>query len=73
VAAPPSFDLVDRPWIEVVGRDGRVRLVSIKELFADAADLRCLGGDLPTQTFAILRLLLAILHRSVNGPADTWA
>ena len=68
-----SFNLLDRPWIEVVGLDGRVRLASINEVFAEAADLRCLGGDLPTQTFAILRLLLAILHRSLNGPADRRA
>jgi len=69
----PTFNLVDRPWIEVVGLDGRVSLASLEEVFAEAQHLRCLGGDLPTQTFAILRLLLAILYRSLRGPQDQRA
>jgi CRISPR system Cascade subunit CasA len=71
--ASPTFNLVERPWIEVVDLDGRVRLAAIEEVFAEAAHLRCLGGDLPTQTFAILRLLLAILYRSLRGPEDQRA
>lgn len=69
----PTFNLVDRPWIEVVGLDGRVRLASIEEVLAECQHLRCLGGDLPTQTFAILRLLLAILYRSLRGPQNQRA
>lgn len=66
----PSFPLIDRSWILVLDRDGRVRAVSLRQALAEAHDLRALAGDLPTQVFAILRLLLAILHRSVDGPAD---
>ena len=66
-----AFDLIDRPWILVHRRDGVVREVSIRELFAHAADFRSILGDVPTQGFALLRLLLAILHRSVEGPRDT--
>src|SRR5690606_8701866 len=37
--------------------------------------LRRLVGDVPTQEFALLRLLLAILHDAIGGPEDSdeWA
>ncbi len=66
----PTFPLIDEPWIAVLDRDGRQRLVSLHEVFAEAHDLRAVVGDIPTQTIAILRLLLAILHCAVDGPAD---
>ncbi len=65
-----SFPLDDRPWILVLDQAGRRHLVSLRQLFAEAGDLRAVVGDLPTQTFAIVRLLLAVLHRAVDGPAD---
>ena len=65
-----SFPLDDRPWIVVLDRTGQSRLVSLRQLFAEAGDLRSVVGDLPTQTFAIVRLLLAVLHRAVDGPAN---
>lgn len=65
-----SFNLVDRPWIVAQTLDGRAEELSLLELFQRAARLRGVLGDLPTQTFALVRLLLAILHRSVDGPAD---
>lgn len=70
----PSFDLVERPWILVHGLDGQVEEVSLRDVFARAHELRSIVGEVPTQTFAIMRLLLAILHRAVDGPADdvTW-
>uniref|UniRef100_A8M401 CRISPR-associated protein, Cse1 family n=1 Tax=Salinispora arenicola (strain CNS-205) TaxID=391037 RepID=A8M401_SALAI len=66
----PSFSLSGQPWIPVLDLAGRRRLVSLAELFAQAAELRAVAGDLPTQTSALLRLLLAILHRAVDGPED---
>ncbi len=70
-----GFNLLDRPWIVVLGRDGRQREVSILELFASAAQFSTLGGEVATQGFAITRLLLAFLHRALNGPAtyEDWA
>lgn len=65
-----SFSLVHRPWIPVVRMDGRVGELSILELFDQAAELREITGDIPTQVFAIQRVLLAILHRAWNGPAS---
>ncbi|MDG4798130.1 type I-E CRISPR-associated protein Cse1/CasA [Micromonospora sp. WMMD1082] len=68
-----SFSLVEEPWIPVLDLVGRRRLVSLAEVYGEAARLRAVVGDLPTQTAAILRLLLAILHRAVDGPEDEHA
>lgn len=71
--AVPEFDLTARPWLPVLRRDGREDEVSLLEVFREAADIRRLVGDVPTQDFALLRLLLAILHDAVEGPEDAEA
>lgn len=70
-----SFNLLDDPWIVVLHRDGTDRQLSVLELFDQANDLVMIGGEVPTQGFAVLRLLLAFLHRALDGPkdADAWA
>ncbi|MGB4780266.1 type I-E CRISPR-associated protein Cse1/CasA [Microbacterium sp.] len=70
----PRFNLVDDPWIAARFIDGGYREVSIREAFHDAASIRDLAGELPTQTFAITRLLLAILYRAApwNDAGDAW-
>ncbi len=69
------FDLLTQPWIRVRGPDG-VRELSVREVFTCAHDLDALAGELPTQDVAILRVLLAILHRSVaelpGYAKDVW-
>ncbi|MFF7081754.1 type I-E CRISPR-associated protein Cse1/CasA [Streptomyces lavendulae] len=74
VEGVPGFDLVTRPWLPVQLRDGSSAELSLKEVFARAAEIRRLVGDVPTQEFALMRLLLAILHDAVDGPedADAW-
>ncbi|MFF3531410.1 type I-E CRISPR-associated protein Cse1/CasA [Streptomyces rubiginosohelvolus] len=49
--------------------------MSLRTVFAEAGRVRRLVGDLPTQEFALLRLLLAIAHDAVDGPRDIdhWA
>ncbi len=64
------FNLVDEPWIPVLDREGTVRDVSLLGLYEESGDLVRIVGDVPTQVFAIQRLLLAVLHRAVEGPAD---
>ncbi|MEE1753541.1 type I-E CRISPR-associated protein Cse1/CasA [Streptomyces sp. SP18CS02] len=64
----PTFDLVNRPWLPVRFRDGREGELSLLEVFDQARDIRRIVGDLPTQDFALLRLLLAILHDALGGP-----
>ncbi|MBL8932304.1 MAG: type I-E CRISPR-associated protein Cse1/CasA [Kineosporiaceae bacterium] len=75
-----TFNLVDEPWIPVLGLDGQVSEQSLLTVVRDADQAAAIVGELPTQSFAILRLLLAILHRSLRrpdggpGPGDiaTW-
>lgn len=63
-----GFSLVDEAWIPVLDAAGQRRDVSLLGLFAQAGDVRMIAAELPTQTFAILRLALAILHRTTGGP-----
>ncbi|MFF4147382.1 type I-E CRISPR-associated protein Cse1/CasA [Streptomyces sp. NPDC001698] len=70
-----SFDLTARPWIPVLRVDGGQGELSLREVFEQANGLRRIVGDLPTQEFALVRLLLAIAHDTLDGPQDTdaWA
>lgn len=68
-----SFNLLDEPWVPVEDMTGVHRDVSVRELFAAAPRLRRLEGDLRTQTFALHRLLLAILHRATDPDPSRWA
>jgi CRISPR system Cascade subunit CasA len=67
----PEFDLIARPWILVRRPDGRVEEVGLEELFASTHEIATIVGEVPTQIFAFVRLLLAILHRAVDGPGDS--
>jgi cse1 family CRISPR-associated protein len=57
----PRYNLLDEKWIKVASKD-TVEKVSIKELFAGAAKYKELAGDMKTQDFAVMRVMLAILH-----------
>ncbi|MFE2763294.1 type I-E CRISPR-associated protein Cse1/CasA [Streptomyces halstedii] len=78
-SALPSFDLTSRPWLPVLLKDGSERELSLPEVFDQARDIRRLVGDLPTQDFALTRLLLALLYDALSeprgdiAPADTDA
>ncbi|MEU0088341.1 type I-E CRISPR-associated protein Cse1/CasA [Streptomyces sp. NPDC006274] len=65
-----SFDLTTRPWIPVLRRDGSQDELSLREVFEQAHGLRRVVGDLPTQEFALMRLLLAVAHDALEGPQD---
>ncbi|MEU5885010.1 type I-E CRISPR-associated protein Cse1/CasA [Spirillospora sp. NPDC047279] len=64
------FDLTGERWLPVLRMDGSHDVLSLRDVFAQAGDLRRIVGDLPTQEFALMRLLLAILHDAVDGPRD---
>ncbi|MGV9587267.1 type I-E CRISPR-associated protein Cse1/CasA [Nocardia farcinica] len=72
-----EFDLLDEPWIIVTDASGKASEVSLRQVFRQADEYVAIGGEVPTQQFAILRLLLAILHRTVadrQGTAiDVWS
>lgn len=59
-----SFNLMDEPWITVLDETGQAHDVSIRDLFANSRSYQSLATELPVSDFAILRILLAILHRS---------
>ncbi|WP_045821699.1 type I-E CRISPR-associated protein Cse1/CasA [Williamsia herbipolensis] len=65
-----TFNLVDEPWIIVFARDGSIAERSIRDVLIGADDVASVGGDIPTQQFAVTRLLLAIVRRAVDWTAD---
>lgn len=68
-----SFNLIDEPWIRAQTKVGVLTELSIRELFQQANELGSLVGSLPTQVFAIERLLLAIVHRATQVSDDEWS
>ena len=70
----PSFNLLDEPWIRVTRLNGAPDEVSLLALFREATDIAGIHGEIASQDVAILRLLLAICHRAMDGPEDldTW-
>ncbi|MFJ8870799.1 type I-E CRISPR-associated protein Cse1/CasA [Streptomyces sp. NPDC102473] len=65
-----SFDLTTQPWIPVLRSNGEQDELSLRQVFEQACELRRLVGDLPTQEFALVRLLLAVAHDALGGPED---
>ena len=58
-----KFNLIDEPWVKVVYKEtGNCELVSLKKLFEDAEKIEGIAGDTKTQDFAVLRVILAVLH-----------
>lgn len=71
----PGFDLVDAPWIRVRDLQGQACELGLADTLRRAHELAGPTGDVPTQVFAITRLLLAVLHPALDGPEniDAWA
>lgn len=69
-----SFNLVDEPWIPCLRLDGTPVDLSLRDTLAQAHELQMVAAESPQTTAALMRLLLAILHR-VFGPPDegAWA
>jgi CRISPR system Cascade subunit CasA len=65
-----STNLIDRKWLLVRRLDGHIDEVSLLDVFHAAPRVAALVGEVPTQVFALTRLLLAVLHRAVDGPSD---
>lgn len=65
-----EFNLLYEPWLVVITNQGEEKEVSLLEAFEHAHEYRSLAGELPTQDFAILRLLLAVLYATFTR-ADT--
>lgn len=57
-----EYNIIDEPWICVKTDDCKVVEVSLKEAILNANSYVELSGETKTQDFAILRLILAIMH-----------
>ena len=65
---PPSFDLIDEPWIPVtIG--GRQREVSLREALLDGHRIDALDLSDPLQSVALLRQVLLPVLLHAEGPA----
>ena len=64
----PSFDLTAEPWITANDMQGRPGTYSLIELFRQVPELREVTDPNPLTTGALMRVLLAILHRAIDGP-----
>ena len=65
----PEYNLLDEPWIPVRFVDGTITDVGLLELLRRTTDIADLACELPTQSIAIQRLILAIAYR-VATPRD---
>jgi CRISPR system Cascade subunit CasA len=64
------FDLVERDWIPIRLLDGQRLEVGLQEVLCRAHEIVGLDVGFPTQEPPILRLLLAVLYRALEGPVD---
>ena len=70
----PEFNLLDEAWIPVRLLDGTIADVGLLELLRRTTDIGDLACELPTQSIAIQRLVLAIAYRvAPPGDARDWA
>lgn len=72
-----SFNVIDEPWIVVRDLHGATQTVSLRDVFRRSSEFESLAGDLPSQDFAVLRILLAVVYRALLAhplaePEDTW-
>lgn len=75
--APGSYPLLEKPWIKVLDLNGTECTLSLHETLARAHELERIAGELPSQDFAVLRILLAILYRALDArespqPREDW-
>jgi len=63
------MNLVENPWIPVVGTDGASRLASLADVFREGDRIADLSAN-PCQRIALMRLLICIAQAALDGPAD---
>ena len=61
-----NFNLLDVSLDPMTFLDGRSEDLSIRNVFLRAPEIRKVACDLPTQSFAIMRILLAIAHDAIG-------
>ncbi|MDO5697172.1 MAG: type I-E CRISPR-associated protein Cse1/CasA [Dermatophilus congolensis] len=74
-----EVNLYRDPWVVVLDERAVAHEVSLADAFAEADRWRGLGGEMPTQSAVVLRLMLAILYRALrhdqadDEAAEEWA
>jgi CRISPR system Cascade subunit CasA len=68
-----AFSLIEQPWLPARDLGGRSEEYGILGVLERAHEFSGLSGEVPTQTFALTRMLLAVLHRALGGPPDGGA
>lgn len=61
-----TFNLVDEQWIPVLFVSGATGELSLRDIFLRAHEVRRIDTPLPTQAFALLRMLEAVSHDAVG-------
>lgn len=63
-----KFNLIDEPWIPCVLPDGQTKEFGLSHVLKNAKEIVDIRGSTPLFAVAAMRLLLAILHRSIRIP-----
>ncbi|HSH39309.1 MAG TPA: type I-E CRISPR-associated protein Cse1/CasA [Chthoniobacterales bacterium] len=64
-----TMNLTTDPWIPVISESGALRLLSLRDVFATAQEIRDLTAK-PHEKIALLRLLICITQAALDGPED---
>lgn len=67
-----TFNLIDEPWIPIYTKSGTVTEFGLRACLVDAHHHRRLAVE-PPVAVAVLRVLLAVLHRVLDGPRTPTA
>jgi CRISPR system Cascade subunit CasA len=65
-----TFNLLESPWIPCTLQDGTPVELGLRDALVRAHELRELHGESPLVTASLHRLLLAVVHRTFDGPED---
>jgi CRISPR system Cascade subunit CasA len=66
-----SFNLMDEPWIPCCDLAGNYLTLGIRDLLLRSHELRSIQHQNPLTEVALLRILLAAIHRAVDGPRNS--
>lgn len=62
-----SFNLIDKPWIPCLFDDGTTREIGLRAVLKEAPRIREIAHDSPLFVASIHPILVAILHRVLDG------
>ena len=63
-----GYNLIDQPWIGVIGADGKHHECGIRKVLHEAGGIRGLDEGEAAYRAPVLRLLTAIAYRILPGP-----